>query len=36
LKNGSVVDLEGNISQEKLKAESVSEDDLERFMLIEA
>lgn len=36
MKNGSVVDLEGNISQEKLKAESVSEDDLERFMLIEA
>jgi ABC-type branched-subunit amino acid transport system ATPase component len=35
LKNGSVVDLEGNLSHEKLKAESVSEEDLERFMLVE-
>jgi len=36
MKNGSVVDLDGNVSQEKLKAESVSEEDLERFMLVEA
>jgi branched-chain amino acid transport system ATP-binding protein len=35
LKNGSVVDIEGNISREKLKAETVSEEDLERFMLVE-
>ncbi|MCX6579281.1 MAG: ATP-binding cassette domain-containing protein [Candidatus Aminicenantes bacterium] len=36
MKNGSVVDLEGNISREKLKADSISEEDLERFMLVEA
>ena len=36
LKNGSVVDAEGNVSREKLKAGTVSEEDLERFMLVEA
>jgi branched-chain amino acid transport system ATP-binding protein len=36
MKNGSVVDLEGNISQEKLKSDSISEEDLEQFMLVEA
>jgi len=36
LKNGSLVDLDGNVSREKLKAVSVSEEDLERFMLVEA
>jgi branched-chain amino acid transport system ATP-binding protein len=35
LKNGSVVDAEGNVSREKLKAGTVSEEDLERFMLVE-
>jgi ABC-type branched-subunit amino acid transport system ATPase component len=36
LKNGSVVDAEGNVSRKKLKAGTVSEEDLERFMLVEA
>lgn len=36
LKNGSIIDLEGNISTGKLKAESVSDGKLEQFMLIEA
>ncbi len=36
LKNGSVVDLEGNPSREKLSAGSVSEEQMEQFMLVEA
>ena len=36
LKNGSIIDLEGNLSKEKLKAKSVSDEKLEQFMLIEA
>jgi len=36
LKNGSIIDLEGNESQEKLQAEVVTDEKLEQFMLIEA
>lgn len=36
LKNGSIIDLKGNQSRDKLKAESVSQEQLEHFMLVEA
>ena len=36
LKNGSIIDLQGRESNEKLRAESVTDEKLEQFMLIEA
>ncbi len=36
MKNGNSVDLKGNVSREKIKANYISEDDLEQFMLVEA
>lgn len=36
LKNGSIVDFEGKSSSEKLPAELVTDEKLERFMLVEA
>lgn len=36
MKNGNNVDLKGNVSREKIKVNSISEDDLEQFMLVEA
>lgn len=36
LKNGSIIDLQGRESNEKLSAASVSDEKLEQFMLIEA